>query len=257
MQQPSETEQFTRVVAKSGALRSHQDVFEWLQGDMQRFVPHQIMVSAWGDFRRGHIQHDIISSMAGVRSQHVNTQALAPLLSRCFTRWHEAGEKAYSLSAGAHGFMLNSNGLDCNLTRALRHMRSVMVHAIHDRRRDDVCLYLTFSTANEMDEAQSTALRSMLPHLDNALRQVELLPSDFQPLRLSDKAASVERKYGTKLTQRELEILEWISLGKTNPEIGSILSVSLFTVKNHIQRIFRKLNVSNRAQAVAELTHDD
>jgi DNA-binding CsgD family transcriptional regulator len=58
------------------------------------------------------------------------------------------------------------------------------------------------------------------------------------------------------LTGRELEILGWIAMGKTNPEIGSILEISLFTVKNHIQRIFRKLNVSNRAQAVAMLKND-
>jgi transcriptional regulator EpsA len=215
------------------------------------------MVSAWGDFRRGHIQHDIISAMAGVRSQHVNSQALAPLLSRCFTRWYEAGGQAYSLSAGARGFMLNSNGLDCNLTRALRHMRSVMVHAVHDRRRDDVCLYLTFSTANKLDAAQCSALHSMLPYLDNALRQVALLPSDFAPLRFAGRTVADELKSSGQLTQREIEILEWIALGKTNPEIGSILNVSLFTVKNHIQRIFRKLNVSNRAQAVAEVANHD
>ena len=43
------------------------------------------------------------------------------------------------------------------------------------------------------------------------------------------------------------------TLGKTNPEIGCILHISEFTVKNHIKSIFAKLDVTNRAQAVAKL----
>jgi DNA-binding CsgD family transcriptional regulator len=58
------------------------------------------------------------------------------------------------------------------------------------------------------------------------------------------------------LSEREREILHWIAMGKTNDEIGSILDFSLYTVKNNVQRIFRKLNVSNRAQAVAVLNRD-
>ena len=54
------------------------------------------------------------------------------------------------------------------------------------------------------------------------------------------------------LSAREAEILRWISLGKTNPEIGSILGISSFTVKNHVQRILRKLDVINRTQAVGK-----
>ena len=52
------------------------------------------------------------------------------------------------------------------------------------------------------------------------------------------------------LTVREQEILRWIHLGKSNIEIGAILGISPLTVKNHVQKILRKLNVQNRAQAV-------
>jgi DNA-binding CsgD family transcriptional regulator len=47
--------------------------------------------------------------------------------------------------------------------------------------------------------------------------------------------------------------MEWVGKGKTNPEIGMILNISPFTVKNHLQRIFKKLDVMNRAQAVAQI----
>jgi DNA-binding CsgD family transcriptional regulator len=54
------------------------------------------------------------------------------------------------------------------------------------------------------------------------------------------------------LTPREQEILRWICLGKSNGEIGAILNISPLTVKNHVQKLLRRLNVVNRAQAVAK-----
>lgn len=54
-----------------------------------------------------------------------------------------------------------------------------------------------------------------------------------------------------KLTFREAEILMWIARGKTNKEIGIILSTSPRTVNKHLEHIFEKLGVSTRAAAVA------
>ena len=54
------------------------------------------------------------------------------------------------------------------------------------------------------------------------------------------------------LTARELDILKWIYLGKSNFEIGAILKISPLTVKNHVQKILRKLNVVNRTQAIGK-----
>ena len=52
------------------------------------------------------------------------------------------------------------------------------------------------------------------------------------------------------LTPREAELLSWVVLGKTNPEIGIILSIQLTTVKKHLESIFAKLGVENRTAAV-------
>lgn len=57
---------------------------------------------------------------------------------------------------------------------------------------------------------------------------------------------------GAVLTAREVEILKWIYLGKSNSEVGTILKISPLTVKNHVQKILRKLDVVNRAQAVGK-----
>ncbi|MCL2849883.1 MAG: response regulator transcription factor [Micrococcales bacterium] len=53
------------------------------------------------------------------------------------------------------------------------------------------------------------------------------------------------------LSQREAEIMDLISQGLTNSELARSLFLSEKTVKNHINRIFAKLGVANRAQAMA------
>lgn len=52
------------------------------------------------------------------------------------------------------------------------------------------------------------------------------------------------------LSQREYEVLKLIAGGLTNKEIAEQLFVSINTVKSHIQRIFEKLEVQNRTQAI-------
>ena len=53
------------------------------------------------------------------------------------------------------------------------------------------------------------------------------------------------------LSSREIEILNWLKLGKTNWDISIILKVSERTVKFHVRNIIKKLNATNRVQAVA------
>ncbi len=51
------------------------------------------------------------------------------------------------------------------------------------------------------------------------------------------------------LTQREEEVLNLLLQGYSNNKIAEILSVSVHTVKAHVDSIFRKFNVHNKVQA--------
>ena len=53
------------------------------------------------------------------------------------------------------------------------------------------------------------------------------------------------------LTARESQVLLWISRGKSNREIGAILAISPRTVNKHLEQVFVKLGVENRAAAAA------
>jgi DNA-binding NarL/FixJ family response regulator len=54
------------------------------------------------------------------------------------------------------------------------------------------------------------------------------------------------------LTDREMEVLQSLSDGKTTREVAAELFVSEETIKSHLKQIFRKLDVRDRVEAVAE-----
>lgn len=52
-----------------------------------------------------------------------------------------------------------------------------------------------------------------------------------------------------RLSAREIEVLELVSRGLSNRQIGAYLSIKNGTVKSHLKRIFQKLGAQSRAQA--------
>lgn len=57
------------------------------------------------------------------------------------------------------------------------------------------------------------------------------------------------------LTGREAEVLLWIAKGKSNRDIGEILGLSPRTVNKHLEQIYAKLGVENRASAAVRAAH--
>jgi DNA-binding CsgD family transcriptional regulator len=77
---------------------------------------------------------------------------------------------------------------------------------------------------------------------------------DEHLLRLFDgESASEETLLRKKLlvTEREAEVLLWIARGKSNRDIAEILNLSPRTVNKHLEQIYSKLGVENRASAAA------
>ena len=66
--------------------------------------------------------------------------------------------------------------------------------------------------------------------------------------RLSKKADDDSTSLG--LTDRQMEALGLMVRGKSNRDIASLLGLSEGTVKIHLSRIFKRLGVSSRAQAM-------
>jgi DNA-binding NarL/FixJ family response regulator len=70
----------------------------------------------------------------------------------------------------------------------------------------------------------------------------------FQPLGLLDRVPNAADD--VDLTQRELTILQELQTGSSNKQIAQKLFLAEQTVKFHLTNIYRKLEVSNRTEAV-------
>jgi DNA-binding NarL/FixJ family response regulator len=64
-------------------------------------------------------------------------------------------------------------------------------------------------------------------------------------------AAQLAEHIGNEpLSEREIQVLEKIAIGKKNGEIGALLFITEETVKNHVKHILEKLGASDRTEAV-------
>lgn len=60
----------------------------------------------------------------------------------------------------------------------------------------------------------------------------------------------VQAPADVRLSERELDVVYWIAMGKSNSVIAEILGISAETVDSYVRRAFRKLGVSDRTSAV-------
>lgn len=71
----------------------------------------------------------------------------------------------------------------------------------------------------------------------------------------SDEVDEMSGQEHEELTRREGEVLSQLLEGKTNREIAQALVIEESTVETHLDRIYRKLRVSNRTAAVVKAIH--
>lgn len=89
---------------------------------------------------------------------------------------------------------------------------------------------------------KDTSLRDMVEAIREVHGGKRYIPRDIA-------ARLAERMMRAELTARELEILKMLSKGLTNKQIGHALSISDNTVKNHVNSVIEKLEVSDRTEA--------
>lgn len=70
---------------------------------------------------------------------------------------------------------------------------------------------------------------------------------------LLERTPELSSTFGLRcsLTERQTEVLSWVARGKTNAEIGKILSLKTKTIGKYLERIFPKLGVENRTAAAS------
>ena len=90
------------------------------------------------------------------------------------------------------------------------------------------------------------------PLRDYAIRLLSQFDAEQQPITAAQEKASPTGDLVEPLSERELEVLQYIAEGLMNREIADRLYLSLYTVKAHARSIYDKLDAHNRTQAVAK-----
>lgn len=233
------------AIRRACGIAGYEAFLRWLREDVAHVLPHEVLVVAWGDFPRCRLRYDVAVSLAERRapSPMQRTLALDALMRSLHRRWLDDGG-CWTQLHGLEALMPAGQAADA-LPWGLRQMCCVLVSGIRDLRGGQDCVYAFFARG-QFNLVPPHVPGMLLPHMDWVLRSIGF------PHRTEDavrQAGCPRAPLG--MSRREQEIMHWVRNGKTNPEIGIILNISPNTVKNHLKRIFRKMQVSTRAQAVA------
>jgi transcriptional regulator EpsA len=229
-----EQEYLLRAIESGLGVASSRQFFLWTQGQVQALLPHEVMVclafGPGGALARLECVHGTVLEPD---VQRMLTDAGDGLALRIARHCGQGGRLPVLADFGA-GAPQPLDGLRADVARA--GFDSVLVHGTGLTSGGGSMFVLFGLTRPSVRHAYFLEL--LLPHLHLALGR---LPPGRE-------RADVPAR---PLSARETEIIGWLRAGKSNDEMGELLGISALTVRNHLQRIYRTLGVSNRAHALA------
>jgi len=119
-------------------------------------------------------------------------------------------------------------------------------------------------SASVFDELGNTYTLNLSHPFQNFTHESKEIVKTAYPLFL--KAFRIHQLLGQHVDQlqsvlpfslREAEVLEWVTQGKTNPEIALILDISIKTVEKHLSSVLRKFKFSNRSELIRHTASED
>jgi transcriptional regulator EpsA len=230
-----EKEWLGRVMLASLDVKCREHFFNWVQGPVQTLLPHDILICGFQD-QSGGFRVEPFTASRYFNSAHLEA-AIHPngLLSETLKQWQDDGRPVL---LGKEYVRARARETDSDARLHRLELRNLATHAL---RWVDGSLKCHVSFARVMcpfDEYLSRTVQVLAPVVSMTLARV--LASEGTVSRADNM-----------LSPREVEILESVRDGRTNPEIAVRLGISPLTVKNHIRHILKKLQVRTRGHAVA------
>ncbi|MCE2946726.1 MAG: XrtB/PEP-CTERM-associated transcriptional regulator EpsA [bacterium] len=227
---------FLRAIASAVEVRRRNQMFRWLEGEFQTVLPHRLMVCTLVDGEGHPLLIDRFSSspIPNEVLQEICAEGNG-LISDLGETWLNNGARPLVLVPSSDRYVPFSS----ELTRL--GLRACAVHGVLDHNKAAGSQFYFFGVPTDRPTHVSYLLELLIPYLHTALIRVSA--SDQEG---NDPAGPA------LLSEREVSILELVQHGKNNVEIAAELAISPLTVKNHVQRILRKLGANNRAQAVGK-----
>jgi transcriptional regulator EpsA len=238
----SERESLLLNIDVSLRVHTRPQLFGWVQGAMQSLIAHEVMVCGLQEGRQAAMRVDSFSTVpvdtAKLNESFQQDTSLVPHLIKL---WEENRCQAITCETERGPFATSM------LSRELVRLGvpSVLAHGTHDASGNMTSFFVFACRPNTLGGKQTYLADLVVPYLHAAWVRSQVT----WPL---DRAGANKPAKAGLLTPREQQILQWIYHGKSNIEIGMILEISPLTVKNHVQKTLRKLNVLNRTQAVGK-----
>jgi len=227
---------FLRAIASAVEVRRRNQMFRWLEGELQTVLPHRLMVCTLLDGDGNKLLIDRFSSAP------IPNEILQEICAEGNGLITDLGETW--LNNGARPLVLvpsNERYAPFGSELARLGLCACAVHGVLDHNNAAGSQFYFFGAPTEHPSHVAYLLELLVPYLHTALIRVSASDLD-----------GTEGSGPPILSAREISILQFVQHGKNNVEIGLELTISPLTVKNHVQRILRKLGANNRAQAVGK-----
>jgi transcriptional regulator EpsA len=221
-------------------VKSRACFFSWVQGVFQGIVAHEGLVCAMPHPGARGLCFDWLGSYP-ISEEHFTELCRGDgMLHRLVAAWTRGGCMPLAVGAASS---LDPAMEPMETTLQRMDLTNAMVHGLAGLDEHPAGFFAFFKLPTPICERDARMLELTVPYLHSAWLRANCERS---------ASADVHRIEAREiLTAREAQVLEWVERGKSNHEIAEILSISRLTVKNHVQEILRKLDVQNRAQAVA------
>ena len=240
-----------RAMEKATEVRRRYQFFVWSQSYLQPLVPHQLAVCGAYQRTRKDIVFEAFNCIP-VPSALLSTvtDGGSALMQQLMATWIERRGRSLLLdlhaltgvAAGTERDRLIEAGFD-----------ELLVHGVSRPQRPTELesLFIFGSVKRKCADQHQMYLELLLPHMHSTWLRVLATERDMSGTQAVAVAPRNDKKRSI-ITDRESQILFWVREGKSNQQIGDQLCISVLTVKNHVQKILRKLGAANRAQAVAK-----
>ncbi len=239
---PLEIESLVLNLDASLRVHARHHFFAWTQGLLQNLVKHELLICALRDGEPMSLHVDCFATSpvepALFGELFRQDTSLVPHLIKT---WEDNHFQPVIRETGS-GSPFAGSALAGELTRIGANV--VLAHGTYDVFGKLASFFTFASQSASIGPRQAYFVELIVPFLHLAWVRSQI--------NRPSKSAGATPAGTHLLTSREQEILRWIQVGKSNIEIGAILEISPLTVKNHVQKILRKLNVQNRTQAVGK-----
>ncbi|MFL6622724.1 MAG: response regulator transcription factor [Sulfurifustis sp.] len=214
-----------------------QDFFGWARGELREIFPHEFLLCGIGRMTRGEVRA-IRLLLVDFPMRYINSIVATDgkVASPVLAKW--CRERKPQL------FQLEEMRYEIEQRWVERfkkfELRNIAAHGAFNVDAGTFAYFSFSGIPQRLDARHLHLLWLLVPYMRDALR------------RMPETTASqvIDFHQRPRLTAREAEVVRWLRKGKTNREIARILKVSDKTIKTHLQRLYDKLNVRNRMEAV-------